>query len=430
MIKALRILLFCASALGAPAAISHAEDLEDLAPYKILRSLQFIQDSVVLGDHSAIEMQRYMLGAIDKRLRTAGIVQFEDPRNIDAALIYAMSGGNPETLDFLTSRDIEGNFDSRVTDALRQYLNGKGALIVANLAKTIPEYRNSRIGPYLYLILGNAASLQDPKAAMGYYDWARLMAPGTIIEEAALRRSISLSMRGGVPEKGFAYALSYARRFMTSPYASQFADIFVELAVTNVSDQTEAKITEILEFMDRPRQREVYLRIARRAAIAGLKPLARLAAERADALSDIADGKPKALASLYAGLVDVPSADILDAVKQMSAIPEQDLSPRDRALLQAAQAVAQEVLKAPEPESLTQATVSKVINEESEQPTGSGESPFAEPVAQTTEKTVDGIEEQQAKTAESKGDPEHDNFLTASRSKIDEIDTLLKGEVK
>lgn len=427
MIKALRILLFCASALGAP--LAYAEDFENLPPYKILRSLQFIQDSVVLGDHSAIEMQRYMLGAIDKRLRTAGIAQFDDPRNIDAALIYAMSGGNPETLDFLTSRDIEGNFDSRITDALRQYLNGKGALIVTNLAKTIPEYRNTRIGPYLYLILGNASSLQDPKAAMGYYDWARLRAPGTIIEEAALRRSISLSMRGAVPEKGFAYSLSYARRFMTSPYASQFADIFVELVVANFTEQTEGKITEILDFMDRPRQREVYLRIARRAAIAGLQPLARLAAERADALSDIADGK-KALASLYAGLVDVPSADILDAVKQMSAIPEQDLSPRDRALLRAAKAVAQEVLRAPDPESLTQATVSNVINEESEQQTGSGESPFAEPVAQAADPPIEGNEEQQAQASESSSDPEHDNFLTVSRSKIDEIDTLLKGEVK
>ncbi len=428
MIKALRILFLCASALGAP--VVHAEELDDLPPYKILRSLQFIQDSVVLGDHSAIEMQRYMLGAIDKRLRTAGIAQFEDPRNIDAALIYAMSGGNPETLDFLTSRDIEGNFDSRVTDALRQYLNGKGALIVANLAKTIPEYRNSRIGPYLYLILGNASSLQDPKAAIGYYDWARLMAPGTIIEEAALRRSISLAIRGGMPEKGFSYSLSYARRFMTSPYASQFADIFVELAVANFGEQTQGTISEILEFMDRPRRREVYLRIARRAAISGLQPLARLAAERAANLSDVADGKPNALASLYAGLVDVPSADILDAVKQMSNIPEADLSPRDRALLQAAKAVAQEVLRAPDPESLTQATVSNVTPEVSSEQSGSGESPFAEPVAQEADKTVEGGGEQEATTLEKQGDPEHDNFLTSSRSKIDEIDMLLKGEAE
>lgn len=59
----------------------------------MLRSLQFVQDSVVRGDHSAADMQRFLLTRIDKRLRTAAPSDFEDPRNVDAALIYTMSGG-------------------------------------------------------------------------------------------------------------------------------------------------------------------------------------------------------------------------------------------------------------------------------------------------------------------------------------------------
>ena len=98
-----------------------AEGLDGIAPYKMLRSLQFVQDSVVLGDHSAAEMQRFMLSTIDERLREADASLFEEPRNVDAALIYAMSGGNPATLEFLVARDIDGNFDNRVTDALRKY---------------------------------------------------------------------------------------------------------------------------------------------------------------------------------------------------------------------------------------------------------------------------------------------------------------------
>ena len=181
---------------------AHAGELEDLAPYKMLRSLQYIQDAIVLGDHSAAEMQRFMLGAIDKRLRAADPSVFDDPRNVDAAFIYAMSGGNPETLSYLADRDIEGNFDSRVVDALSHYLAGKGGLMVENLAKAIPEYRNARIGPYLYLVLGNGTAQQDPAASMKYYDWARLTAPGTNIEEAALRRSIALATRGRCRTRG------------------------------------------------------------------------------------------------------------------------------------------------------------------------------------------------------------------------------------
>jgi len=434
MLKAIRNLLLGACAIGALAGFTaHAGDLEDLAPYKMLRSLQYIQDSIVLGDHSAVEMQRFMLGAIDKRLRAADASVFDDPRNVDAAFIYAMSGGNPETLSYLADRDIEGNFDSRVVDALSHYLAGKGGLMVENLEKAIPEYRNARIGPYLYLVLGNGTAQQDPAAAMKYYDWARLTAPGTNIEEAALRRSIALATRGHMPGKGFAYSLSYARRFLTSPYASQFADVFVELAVANYGEQTEGKIQEILGFMDKPRQREVYLRIARRAAIGGLQELATLASQRAQALSDVADAGPKALANLYSGLVGVPSQDILEAVKGISSIPDAELSPRDRALRQAATVVAQEVLRAPDPESLTQASDSNIAPQitagEGGPEAGSGESPFAAPASGAASSAAQSEETQEMAASEaSPPDPVLDAFLSTGRSKLDEIDSLLKGE--
>jgi chemotaxis protein MotC len=442
MLKATRNLLLCACAIwGVASPVAHATDQKDLPPYKTLRSLQYIQDSIVLGDHSAAEMQRFMLAAIDKRLREADPSAFDDPRNVDAAFIYAMSGGNPETLSYLANHDIEGNFDSRIVDALSHYLVGKGGLMVEHLAKAIPEYRNSRIGPYLYLVLGNATAQQDPAKSLKYYDWARLMAPGTNIEEAALRRSIALTAqdkseeKGVLAEKGFRYSLSYARRFLTSPYASQFADVFVELAVANYGEQTEARIEEILGFMDRPRQREVYLRIARRAAIGGMQQLATLASERARGLSDTLDAGPKALASLYSGLVGVPSSGILDAVKDISSIPDSELSPRDRALRRAAAAVAEEVLRAPEPESLTQAYDSNVtshsMREESGEETGSGESPFAIPGSEAAENAVQPALEQEAVSSKSSPpDPVLDAFLSTGRSKLDEIDSLLKGEAE
>ena len=104
-------------AMLSPAA-AKAQDPDDLAPYKMLRSLQFVQDSVVSGDHSAGEMQRFMLGTIDERLRSVDTSVFDDDRNVDAALIYAMSGGNPQTLEYLIAHDVNGYFDNRVTDVL------------------------------------------------------------------------------------------------------------------------------------------------------------------------------------------------------------------------------------------------------------------------------------------------------------------------
>ncbi|WEX88105.1 chemotaxis protein MotC [Sinorhizobium garamanticum] len=432
MLKRLHaILLTSVLALPLAVGLARAGAAEELAPFKMIRSLQYVQDSVVLGDHSAIEMQRFMLGAIDKRLRAVEQSAFRDPRNVDAALVYVMSGGNPDTLDYLADRDVDGNFDSRVTEALRQYLSGKGALIVETLSKAVPEYENARIGPYLFLILGNATSQQDPLAAMKYYDWARLTAPGTIIEEAALRRSVLLAAKANEPDKGFRYALSYARRYLTSPYASQFADVFVELAVAHFDEVAEQKISEVLAFMDQPRQREVYLRVARRAAIGGNQALARLASKRAEGLAGGGTSQSQVLASFYEGLAAVPSADVLAATETINAIPDEKLSPRDRALRDAAKAIADAVVQLPKDESSTQAsapTPDGIAAEEGQAvsgETGSGMSPFGE----TAEASGQSSEGGKTRTGTPpSADPAHDGFLTNGRSKIAEIDALLKEE--
>lgn len=436
-----KLLLGAAALILMPAALAVAADeMDSLPPYKLIRSLQFVQDSVVLGDHSAMEMQRFMLATIDERLRAADPSIFDDPRNVDAAFVYAMSGGNPETLEILANRDIDGHFDSRISDALRTYLNGRGSLTARELEATLPEYKNSKIGPYLALVSGNAVAKKDPAEALRHYDWARLTAPGTIVEEAALRRSIYLTAQSAdMGRRGMRYASSYARRFLHSPYASQFADLFVDLTVRNFEQIPEDDVLQILSFMDKPRQRAVYLRMARKAAIGGMQRLAKLAAERATELSDEGDAGPKVLADLYSGLADVPSADVASVMQSIAAIPPEKLSARDRALQAAAKAVAEQVLKQPQAESLTQASELKIADQDGERPEGSVSGPVsAEAGAGLDETMLPGLPPEMAERAElepvaeakRQADPEFDSFVSAGRSKLDEIDKLLKGDAK
>lgn len=413
-----------------------AEDLDDLAPYKMIRSLQYVQDTVALGDHSAMEMQRFLLSTIDERFRTADAAIFDDPRNVDAALVYAMSGGNPETLELLIKRDVGGHFDSRLTDALRSYLSGRGSQSVKSLADIFPEYKRARVGPYLALVSANSVIRKDPALALTYFDWARLVAPGTIVEEAALRRSVYVTSEAGWIDKSMVYANRYARRYLRSPYASQFADLFVKLAVDHFEAIKEEDILEVLSFMDVPRQREVYLRMARLAAISGKNKLASLAAERAQMLSEDGENTPRVLADLYSGLASVPSGDVSSAMESIIAIPDDRLSEKDRALKAAAKAVAEEVLRAPQA-ALTE-TEAAAVPEQSEDASyaglneaetaersmdpqaGAGETPIAT--------AAEPDEKKKEQAAETGIDPAFDTFVSSGRSKLDEIDALLKGE--
>jgi chemotaxis protein MotC len=409
--------LICAGGILRPVA---AQEPVDLAPYAMLRSLQFVQDSVVLGDHSAGEMQRFMLGTLDKRLRTANASIFQDPRNVDAAMIYAMSGGNPATLEYLASRDVAGNFDGRVADVLRRYLAGKGTLVAKSLAQMAEEYRDQKIGPYLALVSGNVAITSDPKAALVHYDWARLTAPGTIVEEAALRRSVAITVEAGMVEQGLSYSRQYARRFVHSPYASQFADFFVDLVVGHFGTITEDDIDGTLEFMDADRRREVFLRIARAATIKGKIALARLASAKAEALGGNPADVSGSMAKLYGGVADIPTSAVGSAMDAISAIDESNLSERDRALLQAAKAIASQVVAEPGADSLAQETS---VNLDDTNQAESSSALTGNELAGTTPIASDPPDGSQASF-----DPAFKSFVDGGRSKLDAIDDLLKEE--
>ncbi|WP_415926413.1 chemotaxis protein MotC [Neorhizobium phenanthreniclasticum] len=419
VLAGIRSLLATTLVFGAAFAYpASAQDHGELAPYVMLRSLQFVQDSVVLGDHSAAEMQRFMLERVDQRFRAANPSIFEDPRNVDAALIYAMSGGNPATLEFLAARDIAGNFDSRIADALRKYLSGKGTLVAKSLGEMAKEYRDEKIGPYLSLVSGNVMVATDPKDALVFYDWARLTAPGTIIEEAALRRSVAITVDADMVEQALSYARRYARRFIHSPYASQFADFFVQLVVGHFGEITEEDIDGALEFMDVDRRREVFLRVARAAAIAGKNDLARLASAKVEALSG--NPTPEALARLYGGLADIPTNDIRAAMQAISDIPEETLSPRDRALREAAKVVAEQVVGWPTAESLAQEKPINMTNtEDAKSPVASPRNEIAGPAATTEDPTAG---------AAAKFDPAFQTYVDSGRSKLNAIDEMLKEE--
>ncbi|MDH0613189.1 MULTISPECIES: chemotaxis protein MotC [unclassified Agrobacterium] len=399
--------------LGSEPGRAFSQSQDNLMPYAMLRSLQFVQDSVAMGDHSASEMQRFLLQTIDERLKSAPSAIFKDPRNVDAALIYAMSGGNPATLELLVARDVDGNFDSRVADILRKYLSGKGTLVAQSIAAMVPEYRGKRIGAYLALIGGNVTIPRDPVAALGFYDIARLEAPGTIVEEAALRRSLAIAVEDGDAARGVDYAQRYARRFLHSPYASQFADLLVSLVVKRADSINEEAIQETFAMMDMERQKEAYLRLSRLAAISGRDSLARMAALKAKALSPALPGEPEVQANLYESLSNIGTPDVVSAIETIGQIPEAQLSDRDRALREAARAIAEQVVRPP---SLQPGVEAETATKDTGRNAPENETTAADA------KSIWRVETQ-------KVDDEGENvrqLVTSGRSKLDEIDSLLK----
>jgi len=280
-----------------------------------------------------------------------------------------MSGGNPATLDILAIRDKFGNFDNEVTTVLRAYLNGRAAKTQTELTDVVEIYRDTGIGPYITLVAANVTASMNDVAALELFDWARLTAPGTLVEEAALRRSLFIASEKNMIEEALHYAQMYARRFINSPYAGQYADLLVDLIQINYSEIGEEGLSEILSFMDRPRKREIYLRIARKAAISGMRELAVFAADKAEALLGTNDATPQAMAELYSGMAKIPTDGVDGVLESINALSGARLSQRDRALREAAEIIASEVVRKPVLDSFTQAMPS-IMNQPENEPDG------------------------------------------------------------
>ncbi len=92
--KIVRRILILATMLGTSAAALAQETEPD--PYVLVRTLQHAQDQIAQGSQTAYDLQRKLLDHIgNKFLRFTDIV-WMDPKNGEAAAIFALAGGDPQ----------------------------------------------------------------------------------------------------------------------------------------------------------------------------------------------------------------------------------------------------------------------------------------------------------------------------------------------
>ncbi|TPK77677.1 chemotaxis protein MotC [Mesorhizobium sp. B2-4-18] len=320
---------------------------DTLQPYQLVRSLQLVQDRIAAGDHAAMPMQAKLLEMTDARLRAADAEDFKDPKNFRALLVYGMSGGNPVTVEAAVSRAASDPRNLAMAKGVIDYLNGRPGEAIEALRPIDPMTLPGDLGAFLALVKGSLLATDQPAAALTLLDEAKLLSPGTLVEEAALRRSVGIAVTQGDAARFALASTQYVERYLYSPYASQFADSFVSGVIALHMSISQDKLADITSMMDPEREKVIYLRIARRAAIDGMSDLSAFASARAEQGRDgnTNQGDPRAL--LYSSLSTVTSDTIEDVRTKLGKIDRSRLSDGDRALLDAAQAIAGEVVAPP-----------------------------------------------------------------------------------
>jgi chemotaxis protein MotC len=312
-------------------------------PYEMARTLQGLQTQVAGGNGPAMAAQRTLLAEMEKRFLTADPSVWRDARNGRAAIIYTLSGGSPSVMLHLLGLSPLPEFDANLAHGALAYIEGREAEARNRLmpvdARTLP----ASLGGQVALVQAGLIARNDLPGASRLLDDARLLMPGTLVEEAALRRQVFIVAQMGDLDRFEFLSGQYLRRFNASVFASDFRQRFATaLTRLNLAETSGhfQRLRELLTATDTDAQRATFLRVSRSAVIHGKIETARLAAAQAESLSTMgsSDGVRARLYGAAAGIVTEDfqrHSDDLNATNRRQ-LTEADAELRDAAITAAA----------------------------------------------------------------------------------------------
>lgn len=323
---------------------------EDKQPYILVRALRVIQDRVAQGSAEAYDFQRKTMVSLSEEMRAMPHEVWDDVRNVRAAVYFVLTGGDPRVLTIVVGRPPSPHIDRKVVKGALAY--GEGRLVDANslLSKIVARDLDPALAGVVALIQGTLASKKDPQLAIKIFDEARLLSPGTLIEESALRQQILLVAKDGNLSRFDQLSSQYARRFGKSLFARNFRrQFFAGVARQNFKganewiSRTEAELQRVPE----TERAGLYLAIAEEATKGGHIEIAKFAASNAAKLYP--DGsREKSRAFLYEGAVRIATDEFETGVELLDKVDVARLGPQDAEMYNAALSVARELKKLPE----------------------------------------------------------------------------------
>lgn len=189
-------------------------------PFHAVRTLSLLQERVAQGDEAAFAMQREVVQEIADELKTFSPTVWRSQRNRQALIKYALSGGDPEQLRFVLSQKLFDEAEMPLAEGALAYAEGQRSNALHHLEKVdvfaLPPSLAGHVALVKALVLANTDLVQVMRLA----DEARLLSPGTLVEETALRLAMEGAIARADRAKFETLSSRYFRRFPRSPYLS------------------------------------------------------------------------------------------------------------------------------------------------------------------------------------------------------------------
>ncbi len=338
-------------ALSGLAVLSLAGQARAAEPWAYIRAYENLQERIARGDRKALKSLPAFQRFLYRRFRRYPPAVWKKRRNAEAMFIWLLSGGPPRLGEWMMRERIGINLPEGALEGAVAHARGDNVRAWRRLAR-VPEEALSRIArAHLLLARAGLRGAGHPREALAMLARVRLLAPGTLLEEAALRRGLWLAGMEADIEAVIAIAGRYIRRFSRSLYGEDFlrrlSFILVRLDI-GVSPSPLERLAPVLPRLSQRQRALLHAAVARQAVLDGKHRLGAMAASRA--LPLYPDVKRfAARVRLYRDAAGIARPDPEALLADLMVLEDRLLRPRDRYLKAAAMAVGQAIMKEPDP---------------------------------------------------------------------------------
>jgi chemotaxis protein MotC len=260
-----------------------------VTPTQLQRSLSNMQDKAIHGDAWADGKVRELLSQIGRHFETLDAAVWRNRSSAIAASLYLFSGGMSQPVRRVLARGFFRPGDRKLVEAALAFAEGRASAARQQLAEFDPLTTDPVLGGPLSLIRGSLEMESDFEAARKFFETARLLAPGSVFEEAALRRQAVVLADLKQLDAFLRTIEVHARRFPTSPYIQIFHKEVLLLLEKMADPKNIPELARIIDVMKGPLKavsKETMLRLASEYMLNRQAAAVNLLVEASGALSD------------------------------------------------------------------------------------------------------------------------------------------------
>jgi len=295
-----------------------------------VRALNRLQGSMVQGAPGARGVIPAQIERIEQVVASMSGEAWKEKSNSAAAAIFLFCGGPSRSIRRILEAHLIPEADTPVVAGAVAYAEGRNEdaakLLTPIDARALPD----TLAAHLALIQGGLLIASDKAKARDLFDLARLLMPSSLVEEAALRREMSIVDAVQDPNKFLVLGRRYGAQYAKSPFSRNYWDEMRAATLRAAANGDNPRLGEFRAMLKgaSPALRfETHMGVARSAILNGRVALATTETQYAGPLAD--SPAARARVELYRAALAGLAGDFETAESEFQKIDSRSLPSAD-----------------------------------------------------------------------------------------------------